>query len=190
MYQGHFDDCLSFRIENSKGSEKNSLPRDLLVGKFSAGQIFRIENIYYDLDKSFIRADAKPELDKLVRLMKEYPINIELGSHTDSRATETYNNQLSQRRAEAATRYLVENGIKPGRVIPRGYGETMLINRCADGVNCNEEEHQKNRRTEFKILSTDSKLTDKKEINLDLFKKGDKIPMQLLGSDFFNDCLK
>ena len=79
-------------------------------------------------------------------------MSIELRSHTDSRATAEYNLGLSDQRAKAAAAYLVSKGINKERIIGKGYGKTMLINKCADGVPCTEAEHQANRRTDFKIL--------------------------------------
>jgi outer membrane protein OmpA-like peptidoglycan-associated protein/tetratricopeptide (TPR) repeat protein len=112
-----------------------------------------IENIYYDLDQYQIRPDAAAELDKLVQTLKDNPgVKIELSSHTDSRQTRSYNQLLSQLRAEAAVTYIVSKGISPDRLVARGYGENRLLNRCADKVSCSEEEHQLNRRTEFKLL--------------------------------------
>jgi outer membrane protein OmpA-like peptidoglycan-associated protein len=112
-----------------------------------------IENIYYDLDKYHIRPDAAVELDKLVQTLKDNPlIKIELSSHTDSRQTHSYNQLLSQLRAEAAVTYIVSKGITQDRLIARGYGENRLLNRCADKDTCSEAEHQLNRRTEFKLL--------------------------------------
>ncbi len=111
-------------------------------------KVFVVENIYYDLDKDNIRPDAAEELDKLVDFLKDNQnISVELGSHTDARATDTYNQDLSQRRAESAVRYLIENGIEKTRIIAKGYGETQLIEKEAQS----EEEHQRNRRTEIKI---------------------------------------
>lgn len=111
-----------------------------------------IENIYYDYDKWNIRPDAAIELDKIVALLIENPqIIIELGSHTDSRGTKWYNENLSQKRAESAVQYIVSNGIAKDRITAKGYGEYKLVNKCADGVKCSEEEHQLNRRTEFKV---------------------------------------
>ncbi|WP_233219150.1 OmpA family protein [Adhaeribacter arboris] len=113
-----------------------------------------LENIYYDFDKYDIRPEAKPELDKLVRILQDNPtIRIELGSHTDSRQTGEYNKKLSQLRAEAAVNYIISRGIDSSRLIAKGYGETQLLNGCKDGVACSELEHQINRRTEVKILS-------------------------------------
>ena len=114
---------------------------------------FSIAPIYYNLDKSDIRSDASPELDKIVQILVDNPnIKLELGSHTDSRATSEYNQKLSQRRAESAVSYIISKGITPTRIVAKGYGESQLVNQCADGIPCSEEEHQANRRTEFKVL--------------------------------------
>ncbi len=112
-----------------------------------------LNHIYYDLDKSFIRPDAAAELDKIVRLMYENPgLIVELGSHTDSRASDDYNLELSQRRAESAVNYIVSRGVISKRIYAKGYGESQLVNGCFNGATCSEEEHQANRRTEFKII--------------------------------------
>ncbi len=125
----------------------------LVLEKKVLNKIFVLQNIYYDLDKWDIRPDAALELDKLVVILQDNPeIKIELSSHTDSRQTEDYNQRLSQRRAESAVNYLISRGISADRMIARGYGESRLLNHCADDVDCSEEEHQRNRRTEFKIL--------------------------------------
>jgi peptidoglycan-associated lipoprotein len=111
-----------------------------------------LENIYYNFDKSDIRADAAIELDKLVKIMNENPtIWIELGSHTDSRGNDSYNQKLSQKRAESVVKYIISRGIAKNRITAKGYGESMLLNKCANNVKCTVEEHQLNRRTEFKI---------------------------------------
>ena len=112
-----------------------------------------IDNIYFDLDKSYIRPDAASELDKVVKIMKRCPnIKIEASSHTDSRASKKYNEALSQRRAQSTVDYIVNvGGISPDRIHAVGYGETRLRNRCSDGVKCSEAEHQVNRRTQFDI---------------------------------------
>lgn len=115
--------------------------------------ILAIEEIYFDLDKYNIREDAAIELAKVLTIMKAYPdITIEIGSHTDSRASKTYNNTLSQNRAEATKNWLVQNGIEAQRISAKGYGESKLVNECADGVECTEEKHQENRRSEFIII--------------------------------------
>lgn len=110
---------------------------------------FTLENIYYDLDKYNIRSDAAEELDKLVQILKDNPtIKIELASHTDARATDAYNNNLSQQRAQSAVNYLISRGIDADRLTAKGYGERQLIVQNAK----TEEEHQRNRRTEFTVL--------------------------------------
>lgn len=113
-----------------------------------------INTIYFDFDKSNIRPDAAKELDKVVQVMKEYPeLLIEAGSHTDSRGKDKYNMKLSERRAKSTVDYIVSKGIDSGRISYVGYGETQLVNKCANGVKCTEEEHQLNRRTEFTIAN-------------------------------------
>lgn len=125
--------------------------------KVKKGVAIKIENIYYDLDKWFIRPDAAKELDKLVKVMKDNPtMEIELSSHTDCRATAKYNMQLSSKRAESAVNYIASQGVEGRRMIAAGYGESRLVNKCeCEGnikVDCTDEQHQENRRTEFKIL--------------------------------------
>ncbi|MBB6326121.1 outer membrane protein OmpA-like peptidoglycan-associated protein [Algoriphagus iocasae] len=108
-----------------------------------------LENIYYDLDKADIRPDAAVELDKLVQILKDNPsIRIELSSHTDDRSSDEYNQDLSQRRAQSAVDYIVSQGISADRLVAKGYGESQLIIKNAQ----TEEEHQVNRRTEFKVI--------------------------------------
>jgi outer membrane protein OmpA-like peptidoglycan-associated protein len=117
----------------------------------------KIENIYYDLDKYFIRPDATIELDKIVKILKDNPtMEIELSSHTDCRSSSKYNMWLSAKRAEAAVNYLIKQGVNPYRLIAAGYGETRVINGCNcepdNNSPCSEAQHQENRRTEFKIF--------------------------------------
>ena len=114
---------------------------------------FGIQNILFDLDKSFIRKDAAAKLAILVEVMNDYPtMKIDVRSHTDSRQTHEYNERLSDRRAKSTIAWIVKKGIAKDRLTGRGYGETQLLNECADGVDCTEEQHQKNRRSEFIIL--------------------------------------
>lgn len=123
--------------------------QDLLLDRIVIDKAIVLENIYYDLDKWDIRPDAADELDKLVSFLKDNPdIKIELSSHTDDRNTEDYNQKLSQRRAESAVNYIVSRGISRNRLVARGYGKSMLIIKNAQ----TEEEHQVNRRTEFRVL--------------------------------------
>ena len=125
----------------------------MLFDKNELDRAIVLENIYYDLDKWDIRQDAATELDKLVTVLKNNPkVKIEMSSHTDSRESVQYNIALSERRAKAAVDYLVSQGIDRSRLKAKGYGKSRLVNGCADGVECSEEEHQLNRRTEFRII--------------------------------------
>ena len=115
---------------------------------------FGIKIIYFDLNKSDIRPDAAIELSKILDVMMQNPmIKIDIRSHTDSRDTAAYNEKLSERRAASTKAWLIQNGIKAARLTAKGYGESQLVNKCADGVACTEEEHQANRRSEFVIVS-------------------------------------
>jgi len=108
-------------------------------------------------------------LDKLVAVLRDNPeITIELSSHTDSRASDDHNMDLSQRRAESAVEYIIDNGIDANRLIARGYGETRLINNCPNDVPCTEEQHQLNRRTEFKVTEFDTDLNQQKVLDEEL----------------------
>lgn len=111
-----------------------------------------IKPIYFYVNKYDIRKDAEVELQKLVALLKEYTtVNIEIRTHTDSRLSAPSNLELSKKRALSVKNYLVKNGINPNRLQTKAYGETQLINHCADGIPCSEIEHQANRRCEFII---------------------------------------
>lgn len=119
---------------------------------------FTLKGIYYDLDKYDLRPEAQKVLDSLTTILKNNPtIVIEIGSHTDSRAAAEYNIKLSQKRAESCVNYLVQHDIAKDRLVPVGYGESKLVNDCADGVECTEAQHQENRRTTFRVLNSDYK---------------------------------
>jgi len=122
------------------------------------GQLMvNVNPIYFDLDKSEIRPDAAIELEKVVRIMQKYPkIKISLGSHTDSRAPDAYNQSLSERRAKSSLEWIIDKGIEASRITGQGYGETQLVNKCSNGVRCSEAEHQLNRRTEFIIVNPEA----------------------------------
>ena len=145
-------DSLTKLITNRQFTVK--IPLDKIV----IDKAIVLENIYYDLDEDYIRADAAIELDKLVAILNDNPeIKIELSSHTDSRQTAEYNMDLSNRRARSATTYIIEKGIDSERITAKGYGESQLIisDEEINGLPNPEEReaaHQINRRTEFKIL--------------------------------------
>lgn len=116
------------------------------------GTAISINPIYFDLGKASIRPDAAVELDKIVTVMNENPnVEIELGSHTDSRGSDRENRTLSDKRAKSSAAYIVSKGIMKDRIKSKGYGESRLLNTCVNGAKCSEEEHQMNRRTEFII---------------------------------------
>lgn len=129
-------------------------------------QPIRLNNILYDLNKWDIKPAAEKDLQYILELMEDYPdMEIELGSHTDFRSDDKYNETLSLKRAQAATNWLVERGIDKKRIKSVGYGEKKPLIDCKK---CTEEEHQLNRRTEFKILKGPQTIEIKKEV----FKKG------------------
>lgn len=153
----------SFRIAHDGYLEQTKLPeaipvennvvRTIALIKRDIGRSFALENIYYDFDKWDILPESAVELDKLVKVMNDNPtLVVELGSHTDSRGRDAYNLWLSQQRSDSAVSYIVNNGIPRERIQARGYGETQLVNQCANGVQCTDQEHRQNRRTMIKIL--------------------------------------
>ena len=130
------------------------LKADFYLDSLAVGQIVDLDRIYYDFDKATLRPESREELDQLVRALELLPsLEIELRSHTDSRGTDAYNQDLSQRRAQSVVDYLVAAGIARERFGARGFGESRLLNECADGVECTEEQHQRNRRTEFAVTA-------------------------------------
>lgn len=150
---GKFSQTESVSTKGLDRSKTLYVTLKLGISNLDAGAVFVLKNIHYDFDKSNIRPDAGRILDNLVNVMAQNPsLKIELSSHTDSRGKDAYNLRLSQQRAEAAVNYLVGKGVERSRMVAKGYGETRLLNRCANGVDCTEDEHQANRRTEIKVL--------------------------------------
>lgn len=196
MENKYLSDCINFKTEISDTSHQSKTPRDLLLDRLELNKIFKVNNmdytietIYYDFDKWFIRPDAETELDKLVQIMKENPVLVELGSHTDSRGSDEYNLDLSQKRAESAVRYIVLQGIEPKRITAKGYGESQLINQCSNGVPCSPGEHQANRRTEFKVTGF-SDAEANAGYDMSKFKGDEEIPVYMFDRDFFINCLQ
>lgn len=110
-------------------------------------------NVYYDVGRSSVSTKSVPELHKLLGVMKKHPnLILEIRSHTDSKGSNDFNLNLSQRRAEVIKRYLEQNGIPKNRLIAKGYGESAPVNGCVDGVLCTESQYRENRRTEFKVV--------------------------------------
>ena len=189
MMHEYIADCSPFALTEVKPGTTSSAPRDLLLDKLTINKAINVPNIYYDFDKFTIREDAKTELDKLVLIMNENPVNIELGSHTDCRGSEAYNDKLSQNRAEAAVNYIVSKGIAKSRIIAKGYGERQLTNKCADGIKCSSAEHQANRRTEFKVTCLTPKEAPLDQFDPTKFSDGQELNSKMLPQDFFVKCL-
>jgi len=123
---------------------------EIVIEKEDGYTYIELENIYFDLDRWEIKAEAARTLDILIELLIKYPkMEIELGAHTDSRANPSYNLNLSQKRADAAMDYILSKGIQAGRIIAKGYGETQPLVDCGD--NCSDVEYAINRRCEFII---------------------------------------
>lgn len=113
----------------------------------------QIKQIYFDLDRWNIREDAAFELTKILAVLMEFPkIKIDIRSHTDSRAKSRYNLELSEKRAQSTMQWFIDQGIAADRLSANGYGESKLVNECADNIPCSEEQHQQNRRSEFIIV--------------------------------------
>lgn len=164
-------DC--FTINSGDLSKQAKAPeKPLVLEQLKISQKFRYDKILFDLNKHFIRKDAAIELDKVVEFIKANPgITVELGAHTDSRGSDKYNEALSDRRAKSSREYIVSQGVDPSIITAKGYGEYQLTNKCADGVRCNEDLHQANRRTEIKITGIKD-MTPEEEAKLQTSIKG------------------
>lgn len=131
---------------------------------YSINEPIKLRNIFYDYDKWDVSDEAKKNLEILIDLMNKYPnMVIELSSHTDSRGEKAYNQNLSQRRADAVRDWIIRNRINKNRIKAVGYGESQILNQCIDGIECDEDGHRYNRRTEFKILKGPSTIRVEKK---------------------------
>ncbi len=152
--------------ENYYGNEKYLSTKDIKPGagslvkdtmymkKLQVGEVYKIDNIYYDYNKANIREDAKPSLDRLLSLLNQYPaMQIQVNSHTDCRGADAYNAKLSNARAQSVIKYLQQRGIPVNRLKYKGYGESMPVEQCSVCDKCTEQQHQANRRTEFQIIA-------------------------------------
>jgi peptidoglycan-associated lipoprotein len=153
----HMNDTADLHVDNLIPTDGKLTLNMSLSTKMEKNDLFVMHNIYYDLNKSDIRADAAVELDHLVSALNANPnVKIELSSHTDCRADDDYNMWLSEKRAKEATKYLIKHGISKKRVTYKGYGKTRLLKVCDCGpggtYSCSEADHQLNRRTEIKVI--------------------------------------
>lgn len=145
------DGYLSQTFEIKESLRLDSLiKRTFLLDRKSPGTDLGPFSILYNFDKFNLRPDAIVILNKVIDVMNQNPeIKVELGSHTDSRGIDIYNQWLSQKRAETAANYIAKRITNPSRITYKGYGESKLKNNC---TKCSESDHQINRRTEFVII--------------------------------------
>jgi outer membrane protein OmpA-like peptidoglycan-associated protein len=116
------------------------------------GITVRLNNIFFDFDKTTLRPESIPQLDRVVKFMRDNPtVSVEIGGHTDSKGSDEYNINLSQGRAESVVNYVIEQGVDYSRIIAKGYGESLPVD-----TNSTDEGRQSNRRVEFKILEIDT----------------------------------
>ena len=129
---------------------------EVCAEEVECGEAVTLNNILYNTNSSIIRSDAYADLNNVVQFMRDNKdAKVELSAHTDSKGKASYNLWLSDRRAKSAADYIIAQGISADRIISKGYGETQLLNGCADGVKCSDAQHQANRRTEFKVICPD-----------------------------------
>ncbi len=148
------------QLRNIRSMEANiilePMSSEVVRKPLKEGSIIILNDIYYDFGKSAIRKGAARDLELIVDMMNKFPsMMIELGAYTDSRGEADFNMQLSLRRSESAKNFLVQRGVQPHRIKTFGYGESRLRNHCKNGVDCSEEEHAYNRRTEIKVIKID-----------------------------------
>ncbi len=152
---GYFSGNNTFEVPYLRLAPDNptaTLETEVILDRIFEDKEIVLNNIYYDYNQSKIRPDAEPTLNDLARILSHNPsIRIQLSSHTDCRGKDSYNETLSQRRAEAAVNYLIGKGIATDRLIAKGYGESLPTTSC-ECATCSEDEHQTNRRTTFKVL--------------------------------------
>jgi outer membrane protein OmpA-like peptidoglycan-associated protein/tetratricopeptide (TPR) repeat protein len=142
------------RVKNS--TTRNSVTDQQVMSEPQLRDVKWVTNpVYFDFDKSDIRADSKTVLDQNISVLKKNKtLAVKIDGYADSRGTEQYNIGLSGRRANAVKNYLIENGIPKSRILgTRSFGETMLVNDCSDGIECSEAEHQLNRRVQFEVIN-------------------------------------
>jgi len=147
------DQTIQITRERASYEEIISLKNNLPEKGTDLAKLLNLKPIYFASSKALILGNTAEELNKVISFMKENKgIRIEIGSHTDSKGSDRYNMKLSQKRAISTANYIISKGIDPSRVASRGYGETVLINKCSNGVKCSKQEHALNRRSEFIVL--------------------------------------
>ena len=141
------------RIILNTSTSGSEVKQDITIKKTQEGAIVRLDNILYEFNKFDLTKESKNELDTLAAFLKENKnVTVEVSSHTDCRGTTQYNQKLSQQRGQSCANYLVTKGVKRDVLIVKNYGESKPLNHCIDGVECSEELHRVNRRTEFQLI--------------------------------------
>ncbi len=166
----------------TEGHSMGTLLANVEMERADVGTKFKIENIYYETSQYALSTDAKSELQKVIQLMRDNPlIEIEIGSHTDSKGRDEMNMELSQKRANEVVEFLIEyGGIAADRMRAQGFGETQLVNNCENGITCSEMEHAENRRTEVRITGIrKSETADKSLAEIKEMEKMEKIIEEL-----------
>lgn len=159
----------------TKGFDGELLEREYRLAKIPYQMPVYVDLLYYDLDKDAIREEAKPTLNKLAEMMKSYSfLDLMVRSHTDARASDSYNETLSNKRADAVVAYLKDQGIDQSRISAEWFGEEELVNECGDGRPCPEPEHQLNRRSELVLKAFNDK-TKQYELPADFMECDDLI---------------
>jgi outer membrane protein OmpA-like peptidoglycan-associated protein len=189
MQTGYSSDCIPFFSDTIGKQTEATISNDLLLEKIGVIHSYKVNNIYYDFDRFFIRPDAEPSLNKLVQIMNENPVTVELGAHADCRGSAAYNMILTEKRAASAVHYIIQRGINGSRITSRWFGKSQLTNNCncAESVHCTEAQHQANRRAEFRISLPAVNLTET-PVDLKRYREGDTLEVRLLPPDFFKNC--
>lgn len=131
------------------------LPANDQLQAYTEGNVIELKNLYFNFNDVSIQPDAARELDQLADILLAHPdIEIEVASYTDAVGSEEYNLNISQRRADRVAEYLIAKGVDSDRILPVGYGESGIRNRCHNGVPCSDREHQYNRRIEIRITKS------------------------------------
>lgn len=152
---GYFDVATKLNTSSVNGfkNEERILIEEKEFFTRDGKEFLNVESIRFELNKSTIKKESKRTLEKVLRLMKKYPeMEIEFGAHTDARAGDAYNLNLSENRAEETVEYLISQGLDFMRISGKGFGEKELLNKCANGVKCKDSEHRINKRTEFVVI--------------------------------------
>jgi outer membrane protein OmpA-like peptidoglycan-associated protein len=151
MLMNYYDVVLE--INRIKTKCTDSIVSIINMMELQQSEKINLDLVLYDFDQFSLRPEGKKELDKLTKYMLERPdIKVELSSHTDSRGIDVYNDWLSEKRSNSCVDYIISQGVSKDRIVAKGYGEAKLKNKCSNGVECTEEEHQQNRRTEIRLI--------------------------------------